>query len=422
MKMKIIIIALLSILIIILLLAVFNLRNQNSKNIFFNPSPTSKPKIISPFLEARGTKLYLFDQPYTFTGVNAYYAASFYGHNSGCGGMIENPDKFFSSLRPNSIVRMWAYQGTMAINPKTRKLDWAGLDRVIKSAQNNNQRLILVLGDQSGTCDDSLWKDQNWYAGGFMNIYNPKGFHPYSYIDYVKEVANRYKNSTAIAMWELINEPEASTCDPGHSGTACYKFQSCPDAKAAANSLRYFFDTVGGEIKKIDKNHLISSGVIGNGQCGAIYHDYKYIHESPSIDVASYHDYDSPDIAMPGDQWNGLQFRLAQMKSINKPLFVGEAGMLAQDNLPNCITLWERHNKMKAKLDAQFAAGIAGFLIWSWSGSNGGTCNYDAYPSDPLLSLIYSYPVAEITPLYTPTPTHSTKPDNSFTPGISVIN
>ena len=60
----------------------------------------------------RGTQLFLHGRPYEFTGINAYELATLWGTNAGCGAQVETPalDSFFGSLRPDSMVRFWAFQ------------------------------------------------------------------------------------------------------------------------------------------------------------------------------------------------------------------------------------------------------------------------------------------------------------------------
>jgi len=253
----------------------------------------------------------------------------------------------------------------------------------------------LVFTGQAGTCDDGHWKDQAWYESGYKQAFNDdkRGLAPLPYIDYVKSVVNHFKNSTTIAMWELVSEPESSNCATGFKGDRCYGHQSCPDEKAATNTLRKFYDDMGTVVVKgIDKNHIIESGVIGTGQCGAIFEDYGYIHQSPGIDVASYHDYNEDNSPMPGDQWNGLQKRLNLMKGINKPLIIGEVGMLGF-KAPKCNSLPERADKFKAKMNAQFKAGVVGYLPWDWTRGSSPICNFDIGDNDPIMSLIRDYPL-----------------------------
>lgn len=381
-------------------------------------APLVKSAITTPFVSTSGTKLYLQGLPYQFAGFNAYSLATLWGTNAGCGGQVNDVDGFFSSLRPNSVVRMWAFQGSMATNVYTKQIDWTALDRVVNSAEIHGQKLILTLAGQAGTCDDGHWKDRAWYSGGYNQAFNDNGsgLTPLPYLQYIKLVVERYKNSTAVVMWEPVSEPESSDCPAGYTGDGCYGHQTCTDEKASSDALRSFFDIVGGQIKSIDSNHLIESGVIGDGQCGAVFEDYSYIHQSLGVDVASYHDYGRDNQPMPGDQWNGLQKRLDQMKIINKPLIVGEVGMLAMDNSTNCISYLSRRDKMKAKMDVQFPAGISGFVPWDLTGGISKICNFDIVDGDPILPLLYNYPLSMgITATPSPIPLNTLTP----TPPIS---
>ena len=65
----------------------------------------------------------------------------------------------------------------------------------------------------------------------------------------------------------LVNEPEASDCLPGYAGD-CSSHIQCPNPASATAALRSFVDVVGGEIKRIDPNHLVESGALGGTQCG----------------------------------------------------------------------------------------------------------------------------------------------------------
>ena len=364
-----------------------------------NPLPSPlleqvRPIPNSPYISALGIHLYLDGEKYQFTGVNAFHLGTYPSVNAGCGSPVEDIDSFFSQFQPHTVVRIWAFQGGMATNVKTKKLDWRGLDRVVNAAQSHGMKLVLTLGDQSGTCDDGHWKDLRWYQLGYQRSVNDlgNGLTPLPYLDYVKAIVERYKDSTAIAMWEPINEPEASDCQ-NYRGGDCYNHQTCNEASASA-ALRAFYDTVGQTIKQIDNNHLISSGLIGSGQCGASHENYSHLHQSKWIDIASYHDYGEDTNPFPGDQWNGLKKRLEQMKQINKPLFIGEAGIKAKDNSSDCMDYAARKEKIKMKMDAQFEAGVVGYLLWAFTGGTSPICNYDIVDNDPLLSLLKSYPIS----------------------------
>jgi hypothetical protein len=192
-------------------------------------------------------------------------------------------------------------------------------------------------------------------------------------------------------MWELVNESEASDCPSGLAGPRCSGHQRCPSESAAAVALRSFFDIVGSEVKRIDPNHLVESGVIGNGQCGTAGRDYHYVHASPGVDVASYHDYGAPDEAVPGDQWNGLQVRLDQSAAVGKPLVVGEVGIRASDRTSGCPSLARRTRQLHRKLDGQFGAGIKGLLTWNTVTEPYPGCTFDINRDDPAFALIRDY-------------------------------
>ncbi len=337
---------------------------------------------------------------YQFTGVNAYELATEWGTNAGCGGMLSDAqlDQFFASLRPNSLVRIWALQGSMATDVVTHQIDWQPLDRVFAAATAYHQRLIVSMAGQGGTCDGQHWQDPSWYDGGFMQVFNSSsnsdgdGLDPLSYWQYMQDLVNRYKSSPALGMWEPFSEAEASTCPVQYEPTNCSGHQTCPDEATAAAALRHFFDVVGVEIHGLDPDHLVESGLLGGGQCGTSGSDYEYVQASPGIDVLSYHDYYSPTAPLGGDQWNGLSVRFAQAASLHKPIIAGEVGIEAGPGT-GCVSQNGRVNDTEAKLRAQFAAGSSGELLWDWVPSSSSPCSYDIAPGDPVLGLLSSYPL-----------------------------
>ena len=107
----------------------------------------------------------------------------------------------------------------------------------------------------------------------------------------------------------------------------------------------------------------VSLGTIGNGNCGSQGGQYQTVHDFPNIDMCEYHDYGSPNVGIPGDQFNGLQLRIDQCNALNKPIFVGESGMTPDD----VGGVGERAMAFARKMKAQFDAGVRGFLAWAWS-------------------------------------------------------
>jgi hypothetical protein len=131
------------------------------------------------------------------------------------------------------------------------------------------------------------------------------------------------------------------------------------------------------------------SGVIGSGQCGASGPDYVNAHASPYIDVATYHDYGADAVPVPGDQWNGMAVRIAQMNSIAKPLITEEVGIMASDTgAPGCVDTTTRAALLQAKLTAQLAAGARGFLPWFYTPTASTGCSHDLSSTDPMMTVL----------------------------------
>ena len=373
---------------------------SNSLNLL---SPAKAQAEASPYVTANDTNLYLKGEKYQFTGINAYELGTYWGGDGSCGAMLSNAQltSFFSSLKPYSMVRMWAFQGSMGVDITTHKIDWTYLDRVVNIATQYKIKLTLTLSDQAGTCDDQHWHDIAWYNGGYKTDYpNSQGTTPLSYWNYIKQIVPHYADNPTVAIWELVNEPEASGCANPVNGASCEGTQTCVSEPQAEASLLSFFNTVGSEVKKLDKGHqLVGSGLIGSGQCGSSGSDYQTINASSGIDIASYHDYGSDSVAIPGDQWNGLQVRINQMAAINKPLMVGETGILASsDGTTGCDTLTQRASQFQTKLSAMFSAGIVGFMPWDFTPGSTSGCSYDVNPSDPLISMLNQNGFNYVTP------------------------
>jgi mannan endo-1,4-beta-mannosidase len=354
------------------------------------PAPTATPTLVvnrapgggsSGFVTACGDQLCLNGKVWTFTGVNAYEAATDWGVNYGCGTMLSNSalDSLFSSLQPNDVVRFWAFQA-LATNYTTGQLDWAGIDRVIDAAAAYGIKVIPSLTDETGLCDDNEWKDAAWYSGGYNNVYDPNetpSSTPLPYSTYLQDFLQRYGDNPTIAMVELVSEPS-----PTESG------YDCVGETAAAQALRSFFDTEGSEAHSLAPNLLVESGLQGEGQCGTEGSDYGYVMASPGVDVASVHDY--TDQVMPTTAGSDLVSSLQQARADGKPLIMGEVGEAAQADLSGCPSLTSRVSLMQAKMTAQFSAGVSGFLVWDWEPTAPTSCMFDFGPGDPLIAALDS--------------------------------
>lgn len=354
-------------------------------------TPASAPAALPqppplPGLHRWRADLALDGRPVRLTGVNAYGATTWYGTNWGCGAPVYSLDRMFSELRPGSLVRTWAFQA-MGWNNKDhpQHQDFFALDRVVQAAERHHQLLVLTLSDQAGTCDDGHWHDQAWYDGGYRQRWNDdgRGLSDRSYADWVTAVVTRYRDSPAVAVWEPVNEPEASECR-GATGGGCFDpaRRACPPR--ATESLRRFFDEVGARIHQLDPGSVVGLGTNAGGQCGIADTGFASVGASPEVDLLSYHDYGAESNPLP----TGLTDRLAQAQTLGKPLLVGEVGVQGGST---CRSKTERAALVKAKVDAALAAGADGWLPW-WYSDGTGTCGDDFGPDDPLLAALTSAP------------------------------
>jgi mannan endo-1,4-beta-mannosidase len=342
----------------------------------------------SPYLSRVGSRLFLEGRPYRSVGLDAYELATDWGVNQGCGGTADDGtlESLFAGLPTDVTLRIWGFQGSMATNPATRARDWSGLDRVVAAASRHGVHLIVSLANQDGSCDDGHWKDPAWYLGGYRALYPGDGYTiaTVSYWVWVHQIVGRYRNSPTIAMWELVNEPEASTCAAGYSGGRCYEHLSCPDQAGAVAALRSFADSVGTEIKRLDPNHLIESGTLGGGQCGLAGPGYETVVRSPGVDVASFHDYDIVH-HVPAD----LVTRVVQSATARKPLIIGELGEKAAPGVVGCPSLTDRVAQLQSKLRTERAAGASLILLWDWvPPPRTSACTFDITAGDPALALL----------------------------------
>jgi endo-1,4-beta-mannosidase len=322
------------------------------------------------FVARSGATLTLGGAPYRFTGLNIYNANSrdncWYslGHADG------RLDAGLASIGAGQeVFRAWFFQ-SLATTSGVR--DWSAFDHTLAVAKARGVRVIATLANQWGDCEEQpagVYKTDSWYASGYRTVVRSGTV---DYRSWVAEIAARYRDDPTVMAWELMNEPENKVDTTGPCG--------------APETLRSWADDVSTLIKAVDPNHLVAVGTIGSGQCGAQEDAYRALHALPAIDLCSYHDYDLPQAAMPGDQWNGLQVRLDQCATIGRPLFVGETGL----GSAGADTLAARATAFDRKFAAEFAAGAVGILMWSWR-DEGLSTGYDIGPLDPALALLAAY-------------------------------
>lgn len=300
-------------------------------------------KFTEGFLYRKANKLMLNGTAYQCGGINSVAL-------SGCGSGDEifsdaEIDALFASLPDNVLVRTWAFAGS-----KDRT------DKIIKAAEKNNIKLILVLGDQNGSCGDDESKDQQWYTSGFR----------LGYLQHAKEMAATYKNSPAIGMWEMLNEPTMWN--------------------APIEDIKSFYNEVAMELKNADPNHLVATGAWANwaydGKDG-----FQTIHNSNYIDVGTYHESDQ-------DVVEGWSFAdcVQALNELNKVLIVEDIsieGGTAADCFSNKANRAEiMKSKFEHYLENGAGAALASYLVKNVADE----CSNQFAADDPVVDVVKTLP------------------------------
>jgi len=296
------------------------------------------------FVTRSGTQFMLDGTQFKFVGVNAYGMT---GGQDGTPWTTAELNTYFNSLRPKSVTRTWAMRTQGA----------AAVQAAVASAEAHGQKLILALTDGNGYSDD-ITHDAAWYLGGYTG----------AYFDWVRQVVPLVKNSPAVMMWEIMNEPRSAGVTPAQ--------------------MKTFLDASAALIKSLDPNHLVATGSLSQDEAGTT--DFALIHSGPNIDAGSLHEYDyeylnSRTILSP--HFAGAK---AALDSVNKPIYVGECGISISGDSKTT-----RSNTMKAKCDAYLPAGSSGVLEWGYSvrpaNINDPLSGTSDGPGDPIMTMLAGY-------------------------------
>ena len=269
----------------------------------------------------------------------------------GCGSAFTNEqlDQLFQELNHMGVtsLRFWLFQSFTKSGT-----DYTRLDYIISLADKYNIKLIPVFENQWADCSQGGYKQNEWYKSGYKS---PYGSYPISLKTYIKKVVSRYKNTTAIMMWQIMNESESWNTD----------------------ALYNFVKDISSDIKTLDKNHMVSFGTMGGNQPGTSI--YRKIHSLPSIDILEVHDYSGAEVTDP------FPYRFTDAQVLNKPIMTGEAGI----NLDSGMTEQERADAFSKKMNVFFQSGGDVYLIWSYHDTNSQTSGgWDFAYNDPLVSVI----------------------------------
>lgn len=301
------------------------------------------------FVYRKGTELYLDGKEYRSASFNSFQL-------SGCGEgdevfSIADVDALFASLPDNIMVRTWAFPGNDAHT-----------DQLVKLAEKHSVKLILVLGNGRSYCghidgaSNGAWtsKTSEWYTEGF------KG----EFLAHAKNMATTYRNSPAIGMWEIINQP----------------------VDVDWITLKVFMNEVGKALKENDPHHLVSSGTWAQWAYGGEV-NLQEIHDSNYIDVGTLQDGDS-DIV---ESWH-FPALISAMNRINKVAVVSDIDISGGED--GCTYTKEgRMEMVKQKFEHYLDRGARVVLVGSLARTATSCTTFAG--DDPIMRMIKTYPVNE---------------------------
>ena len=362
------------------------------------------------FVQRAGPNLTLDGKgAFRFVGYSNYQLTSVAGQYT-CGRALDNTTLDLLLAQAKSagatVVRTWFFQSYYGGAGNS----YSPFDRLLTRAAKKGLKVVPVLVNHYPDCEPSggQRKDEGFYDLG----YKQAGWgYPRSLKDYARAVATKYRANATIAFWQIANEAETE------SNGACATGVESNGHQRSANVLRRFADDMGATLKAADPNHLVSLGTIGTGQCGAAGAEYRYVHASPAIDMCEFHDYNHATQPLPGDAWNGFAVRVGQCNAIGKPMLIGESGIVADAGADGgssgtitAASLLRRANFFSAKLDAAFANGADGYLLWekipdaSSSAYNLDNGRFGIGPADPLNAVMLAKAAQLATGLPPPPP------------------
>lgn len=271
-------------------------------------------------------------------------------------------DTFLSRLRPNSLVRLWAFAPASGTG-----ISWSTAQTAIQAQvaaiQAYGHRAILVLGLWvGGTLEAYGTKTSSWITG---QQYLHSIFGANSYQDWVTALIELFENNPTVAMYDIMNEPT----DSGGTNTTAYAT---------------FVSTVTGWINGVIPNALVYTGISDPSAVGGT---TKYATIIASQHVASSHEFGTTGVPVADDA--------AGSATAGKPVLIdafgfwakGQYGALADtDKDPNGLPAmsWVAQSDMTAEYlaDALGNDQVFGALLYSYedkSQTTGGYTGLGAY-------------------------------------------
>ncbi|HWK93376.1 MAG TPA: cellulose binding domain-containing protein [Luteimicrobium sp.] len=379
------------------------------------------------FVERCGTHFCLDGKVAYFAGANSY---DLFTYGAGSGDTETQYmdkagiDQQFADMAADgvSLVRTWmfsheSWHGFETAQGVMNEQQWDEFDYILYSAHQHGIRVIPTFenywsayggigtilswnGLSSGTTANGAFFDRDKCPGCLAD---------YEYeVDYALNRVNHYtgvayKDDSTVFAWELMNEPRHQDQTPNDNTTGTV--------------FNAWVDTVGAHIRSIDPNHMITTGVEGQGS------EYGYGSDNGVPFVATcenqYIDFCSAHI-YPTEYWADLSTEetkalVAKYISdahdvVGKPMFLGEFNTDSADR----ATYWPA---IYSTIES--GGGDASAFWWYENREKDGT--YGIVKGDPILSIFRDHAAAmqaksgaDVEP--TPDPTGTPTPDPTGTP------
>jgi len=351
-----------------------------------------KRAVPSGFVTTNGAEFELDGEPFYFVGANSFWLPLLTTES--------DVDATFQTMADAGIqvVRTWAFNminetelaGALSSGLTYYQLwnnsEWTlnegpqglqRLDYVVSAAAQYGIRLILTFTN-------------NWvgYGGAELYLYHILGntathdeFYTNptviaSYQSYVEVIVNRYKNSSAVFAWELMNEARCA----GDS------LPSGPDCVPGSETLTTWYQLQSDYVRSLDPYHMITTGGEGqfywaeppeywyDGQLvsdfnfnGGAGEDFEASLSLPNIDFGTYHMYPQtwyPELDYPGSNFSVEEWGLGWIEAhantaayVGKPLLIEEFGVTGLDNKTSIYPVWVGY---------ALATGHAGIEPWQF--------------------------------------------------------
>ncbi|KAI0721256.1 glycoside hydrolase [Cerioporus squamosus] len=354
--------------------------------------PRKNSHVPEGFVTTNGRNFQLNGKPFAFVGANSYWLPLLTSQAD-----IETT---FNSMKQAGIkvLRTWGWnaingtelEGALQTNLTYYQV-WNGtqylindgpqglqrLDNIISTAEKYNIKVIVAFANNwVGYGGSDLYIQWMLGAGQSHDVFFTNRNTVASYQAYVKTIVSRYKDSSTIFAWELMNEARCLS-DTLAAGPSCVP---------GSNTLLTWYREQSNYVRSLDPDHLITTGGEGHFYWknprkywfnNTLVSDYNYNGEAgedfdhdlllPNIDFGTYHLYPQSwysELDFPGSNWTvedwGLQWIDDHINAANnagKPVILEEFGVSGLQNKTDIYPKWVEH-----ALDTKHA----GIMPWQW--------------------------------------------------------